>query len=252
MPSFNRAATTYHQHAAPQRAAANALLGQLLALKPEPTSIVELGGGTGILTEKLCQHFPQVPITVIDNSPHMIAQAKRRLKDPQINWECQSIESIATPHQTDLLVSSMALHWLKNPSHWVTLAHKSLVKDGYLAIALAGPGTFATLRECFKTAYPHYPELLSSRFLNQTELEQQLFAKFKIESSTTTRILHRVHNVYAALRHIKSTGVYAKKTRQTGLLTPSHLKNIDRLYPVHPEGGIDLEYEVIVIIAKPH
>ncbi|AJY74717.1 malonyl-ACP O-methyltransferase [Paenibacillus beijingensis] len=83
---FNRsAAGSYDTHALVQRSMADRLV-HLLAARPVPAggaarepAVLEIGCGTGILTEKLLRHLPCASLTAIDLAPAMIEAAKQRV-----------------------------------------------------------------------------------------------------------------------------------------------------------------------------
>ncbi|MDA1353262.1 MAG: methyltransferase domain-containing protein [bacterium] len=247
MPAFNQAADTYRDAASVQQTVAEDLLHHIRDL--HPSSILELGGGTGFLSELLATTFPNTPITVIDNAPATIQVAKHTINAPNIHWLCHDIETISLP-KADLIASNMTLQWVPS-NKWIATCHDHLSPDGTLAISLAGPGTFRSLQSAVQQAYPHFPRLPSASFLNVDALSQALSAQFTIAHVKTDTHALYFPDVFHALRHIKATGAYHANTLKHGLFTPQHLRKITQYYP-KVSTQIALEYEVIVIIAKPN
>ncbi len=58
--------------------------------------ILELGCGTGYVTEQLSNLFPKAQITAIDFAESMIAVAKTRQNVNNVTFYCEDIEKITT------------------------------------------------------------------------------------------------------------------------------------------------------------
>jgi tRNA (cmo5U34)-methyltransferase len=96
--------------------------------------ILELGVGTGTLTELLLSEFPHSHVTGIDLSPKMIARARRKLKGYQ-----DRVELVDGPLEEfregrfDAVVSALAIHHLSDPEKWRLFRriYRSLPPGGY-------------------------------------------------------------------------------------------------------------------------
>lgn len=84
----------------------------------KPVSILELGCGTGNLSQLVAQTFPNASITLVDYSASMIEHAEEKLAKYS-----NSIQSVVSdfalldfePERFDLVISSLALHHLSDP-----------------------------------------------------------------------------------------------------------------------------------------
>ncbi|TLD42950.1 MAG: Methyltransferase type 12 [Candidatus Jettenia ecosi] len=80
--------------------------------------ILDLGVGTGYLTHKLIETFPNARVIAVDAAELMIEKAKLRLKDhlKQITFQTSTFQELpdkgATLSPMDVVVSSFALHHL--------------------------------------------------------------------------------------------------------------------------------------------
>jgi malonyl-CoA O-methyltransferase len=75
---FDRAASTYDAHAQVQAAMAGTLI-DLLPRNPGDGgtgAILEMGCGTGLLTRRIRERFPEAPITATDAAPRMLETAR--------------------------------------------------------------------------------------------------------------------------------------------------------------------------------
>ncbi len=86
-------------------------------LKPDfsPKNILELGCGTGNLTQLICLKCPKAKITAIDISAECIAECKTRISSSSIEYIKNDFKNIDFPDNTfDLVVSTISIHHLKD------------------------------------------------------------------------------------------------------------------------------------------
>ncbi len=98
-------------------------------------AVVEVGCGTGQLTERLaCSGFR---LTAIDIGASMIAAARRRLTSAEVSFQVTSFEDLhAIDASFDLVISGAAFHWI-DPEVAFTKSARLLRPGGWLAL----PGT---------------------------------------------------------------------------------------------------------------
>lgn len=109
-----------------------------------PQSILDIGCGTGTLLVQAGHKYPQSLLTGLDAAPAMLAAARE--KCPQARFVCQDAAAIALEDRFDLILSSMALHWLEQP---VDILHRwrgLLNPGGTLVVALPVAGSFSEWR----------------------------------------------------------------------------------------------------------
>lgn len=99
--------------------------------------VLEIGCGTGQLTEQLCGRG--LRLTAIDIGVTMIDVARQRLADPRLRFEVTSFEDLAAENDSfDLVVSADAFHWV-DPALRFTKAARLLRRGGWLALLAGGP-----------------------------------------------------------------------------------------------------------------
>jgi len=77
----------------------------------KPSGILELGCGTGNLTEMICNKYPQAKITAIDISDECIGECKKRITSSNIDYiKCDFKDLDFPPNCFDLVVSSLSIH----------------------------------------------------------------------------------------------------------------------------------------------
>lgn len=137
--AFNAAAQTYDHHAMLQSRAAERLLELTPATHTAPLRILDIGCGTGLLTERAQRRWPQAEMTALDAAPAMLRQIPPKL--PYARLICAPADTIPLSQRYNIILSSMVLHWLAQPhlvlQHWRSL----LAPGGSLCVALAVEGS---------------------------------------------------------------------------------------------------------------
>lgn len=144
---FSAAAFSYHRAANIQKMVA----GRLAQWLPEcgnPPMILEVGCGTGLLTEQLIRFFPQARIDAVDLAEGMVRQARLRLgKHENVCWRRADIAIYPLcSRKYALVASSSALHWILPVEKTVLRLAASIAPGGSFLLALMLRGTLAELR----------------------------------------------------------------------------------------------------------
>lgn len=114
------------------RSVANAFI-DWLAL-PVPGRWLDVGCGTGVLSEIVLARAAPTAVTGIDSSEGFIAHARRQLHDPRANFECGSAEAL--PFQDgafDAVVSGLVLNFVPHPDKVIAEMHRTLRAGGTAA-----------------------------------------------------------------------------------------------------------------------
>ncbi|MGB6009436.1 methyltransferase domain-containing protein [Castellaniella sp.] len=154
--AFDAAAARYDQHASVQHSVADGLLDHIArqALPPAPR-ILEIGCGTGILTRKLAARIPLADWTITDLAPAMLQQARRSVRlGGTARFQIMDGEHPQDPApdaRFDLICSSMAVQWFRDPGQGMIRLADLLAPGGCLAIAVPTRGTWAEWRAAHET-----------------------------------------------------------------------------------------------------
>jgi trans-aconitate 2-methyltransferase len=135
----------YDQSSQPQQAWAADVLARLDGIAPDAT-VLDVGCGTGRVTELLLSLVPDGRVLAMDASADMVALARGRLGDRAELW-CQDALDLDLDEPVDAIVSTAALHWV--PDHdrlWERLA-QALRPGGVLEIQCGGEGNVDRVRE---------------------------------------------------------------------------------------------------------
>jgi len=100
-------------------------------------TILDLGCGDGILTEKLAQLVPKGKVIGIDASQGMIEIAKE-LKRNNLIFKVMNINKINFKNEFDLIFSNSTLHWIKDHEKLITNCFEALKPNGMIRFNFAG------------------------------------------------------------------------------------------------------------------
>ena len=93
--------------------------------------LVDLGCGTGEITDKLASRLPGSNVLGIDSSPEMLSRAKR-FERPGLSFKLCSIEDISG--RWDLIFSNSALHWVENHKELIPKLFSQLKSGGQIVV----------------------------------------------------------------------------------------------------------------------
>lgn len=156
---FSAAADSYEVLAIVQDRVAEELVGFLPA-DATPSSVLEVGCGTGLLTRRLLKRFPNAHIDAVDVAERMIARAKNACaQSDRVAWFVSDTLHFQPMHRYPLIVSNSSLHWLDCLPLGLEHLAALLEPGGHLVFSIMVRGTLAELRESRKIAAPHKPPM---------------------------------------------------------------------------------------------
>ncbi|MBK3804290.1 methyltransferase domain-containing protein [Azospirillum brasilense] len=162
--AFGKAAPSYEEHAAVQRIAAERLAERVahLPLPPRPR-VLEIGCGTGFLSRALRERIGPADWLLTDLSPDMLARCRAALDDPtDSEFRIVDGEQPDLDAPFDLIVSSLALQWFRDPASALARWAELLAPGGRIAVATLAADSFREWREAhhalgLETGIPPYP-----------------------------------------------------------------------------------------------
>ncbi|MDP8266507.1 MAG: methyltransferase domain-containing protein [Candidatus Aceula meridiana] len=146
--SFSKAALSYEEFSDIQKKVGLTLLENL------PTNIkggriLDVGMGTGWLTEKVAERFPDADIFGVDFAEGMVQSARKKNIDFVIQADARAL-----PFQKesfDLIVSNCAYQWVEDLKKTFTLNREILRSHGYFCFTCFGESTLKELWESLGT-----------------------------------------------------------------------------------------------------
>ena len=238
--SFSRSFDTYHASAGQQARIANDLVQQLHAqgAPKQFNHALELGCGTGHLTQRLHDRFGFGSTTLNDLSPeaHSTAQAVNAA------FLCGDATAIDWPERPDLIASASMIQWLPDPVAFLCKAATALAPGGWLAVSGFGPKQYHELVHVGSTAKA--PGLCRSQ-----DLAAAVQDDLQVLSCGDTQQVLQFATPRKVLEHLRRTGVNG---RAQNVWTKTRLAQFTKDYIRHfgDENGVPLTYHPIWIIAR--
>lgn len=174
--NFSASALSYDAAAVFQRRAA-ALLAKFIKKnsynEKNSLKILEIGCGTGFLTERLLKLFPDSEFLISDISEEMLEVCRNKIKGANRNVSFETIDASENlpGKDYDLIVSAMTFQWFPDLKHTAGILAKKLGPAGRLFFSTLEESTFSRLRGVFDELGARYP---GPRFLSMDELKNSL------------------------------------------------------------------------------
>jgi len=144
--SFSRAAAVYDSVAHLQRDVGEQLLTCLNQWQGVPTTVLDLGCGTGYFCGALQSRYPGARYLGLDIASGMVDYARRRCGD-DCDWLVADAEALPLGSASvDLVFSSLALQWCYRPEHLFAELARVLRPGGLCVFTSLGPDTLKELR----------------------------------------------------------------------------------------------------------
>ncbi|MGO9557380.1 MAG: methyltransferase domain-containing protein [Syntrophobacteraceae bacterium] len=249
---FGAAAQTYHDESNVQRTVAEKLAASLPAGK-KIDSILEIGCGTGSLTELLRRRFPRALIYAVDVARPMIDLARERIGERgRIHWHVADARQFRPDRDFALIISSSALHWMTPVSETVKRLAGMLEPGGSLVSALMVKGTLEELRAARTCLFPTKTAPVCLPDAEQV-LEALAAAELRVERSSQEVFRERYDSARGFLRSLNRQGVTGTANSGCKLLNRTELRKLIGYYEqtfTAPGGGVFATYRVLYVTAR--
>ena len=162
--AFNRSQLSYDEHCMVQQYSGEKLLSLIRNNSIMPR-ILDLGCGTGLMTQKLATAFNYHDFHALDIANQLLVKARERLLPFHIHTyeaDFNHLPDYAEPF--DLIFSNMSLQWSTNLHTTLSNLAALLSSSGLLAFSIPLAGTFAEL-------HPHFS---LNNFIDLASFTQQL------------------------------------------------------------------------------
>lgn len=229
---FNQSAATYDSAADLQRSVAGDLASKLEGIRAD--SILEIGCGTGLLSQELVTLFPTADFLLTDIASQMIEHCQRRFSSqPRVKTLCVDGENLLLDSSFDLIVSSMTLQWfnqLENSFHRI----KALLNPkGRFIFSL--PGTHS-LREWRDVCETFGVPVATPDFYSKEKLQEILPAcDFRVVEYKQPH-----QTLFSFLQSLKKIGARAPRAGYD-VLSPGKLRRLLKCF----QKEVTMTYEII-------
>ncbi len=247
--AFGDTVSYYEEHAEVQREVANRLIASLQPWKDilPAGPIIELGCGTGFVTEGLSELYPQREIQVTDLSEAMIEHCRQKFSDTEnLKLRIQDAEDppYDEPHYA-MTVSSFTAQWFKDPAQTLGRWLEATKPGGLLLASFPGNESFPQWRrKCEELGLPYTGNNLPD--VEEMVIKMSLGpAQVDYYEDTITQ---RFDSALDFFRQLKMTG--AGTQRQGRPLTPKEFSLLVNHWDESAEGKIEVSYHVVFLAVK--
>jgi malonyl-CoA O-methyltransferase len=246
---FGQSADFYHTHASVQKEAAERLIISLKewAADLSPGPIMELGCGTGFLSQELLHFFPDREFILNDASLEMIDICRRQMNGRMnVRFEIAYAQEISIEEPIlAMVISNFVIQWFRRPADTLKEWLKTVPSGGILAAAFPGYECFPTWRRCTRelglpfTANP-LPDI--------NEIAEELSSDNVQVDYRKDVIVQRFKSAVHFFYHLKRTG--ANSQQKGRHLTPKEMKALINYWDNQQEGDVEVNWEVAYLWVK--
>ena len=218
----------YKDNAKIQKIMAEKLIS--LCSKKEYKNILEIGCGTGFLTELAVKNLKfenYIAIDIVEDCELFIKKI-----DERINFICADIEKFDNIYPPDLIIANASLQWTENFSETVNHLVKHLNQGGELIFSTFGKENFREFFYIMGTSLEYYSE---------TELKQMFPDAIIYPPEIHIMSFNEPKDV---LKHLKLTGVNAIENT---VWTKKDLKRFEQEYSSICGNKITLTYNPLYV-----
>jgi malonyl-CoA O-methyltransferase len=235
--TFGAAADAYHSAADVQREVASRLARRIseLTLAPRPR-VLEIGCGTGFLTQALTPDLADATWILSDLSEAMVRRARLNLAGPAVGFAVMDGELPALPEKSfDLVCASLVFQWFEDLPRSLHGLTNLLAPGGALVFSTLTAESFPEWRAAHheigaRSAMRSYPAV--------KDIAQMIpkGMRMTLEAEAVPRFYRNAH---AFLAHWKEIGTHMPDASRPPL-TPGTMRKLLRRF----DGGITVTYHV--------
>lgn len=224
---FSRNLKTYKDNSIVQSKMADRLVGMINC---QPKNILELGCGSGLLTEKLIKKFNTTTYDAID----IVEDCEKYIKEisPNINFYHSDIETFNFQNKYDLIISNAVFQWVEDLPLFIEGLKKCLNPNGILLFSTFGTDNLLEISKLTGEGLKYIAIQELKSLLHPQEIYED---KISLNFDTPKDVL----------KHLKYTGVNAISNNHW---TKSDLKEFENGYKTLCPNGIKLTYNPIYVM----
>ena len=237
---FAAAALQYDEQAIAQRHSAQLLLAHMDCVG----TVLDVGCGTGWLTQQIAQQANVNQVVAVDIAPDMLFSpylVNDKIIKIQADASCLPIQTASI----DIVVSNFALQWLLEPALFVQQLKRILAQGGQFALALPVHGTLFEVEQAWQAVDD---QVHINRFYSAEYWLTLLQAHgFTISRQQQQNFFQYYQSTKELLKSLKSIGANElQQTRRQGLMSRQQFATLAQAMENYRcAQGLPLKYHVL-------
>lgn len=245
---FDRAAKNYDAAAILQREVGQRLYERLDYITIQPKTVLDLGCGTGFLTQKLLKQYPKAELIALDIAVNMLKETQKCggwFRKPKL--VCADAEALPLKNASvDLIISNLMLQWCNDLSASFAEMRRVLKPNGMVLFSSFGTDTLKELRASWQAVdqYTHTSTFADMHDVGDA-LMQAGFAQPVMDMDMITMTYHSVRELMQDLKQIGANN--AHHAQRKSLTGKQRLLAFEQAYQCYQQadGLYPATYEVI-------
>lgn len=203
--------------------------------------VLEIGCGTGLLTARMLQKWPERELTINDLVEEMCSRTAERCRLPEQCCLAGDIEHTELQGVFDLIISASTFQWLATPRETFARLATHLRPGGWLIFSSFGEENFKELKAVTGQGL---------RYRSLQETEQMLAPHCDRVYAEEDRHVLLFDDPVDVLRHVKKTGVNASSS--SSAWTRGRLQEFSKAYTCRflQEGQCPLTYHPVYYVGR--
>ncbi len=237
--TFNNASSNYNDNAFLQNEIANRLAEKLKVISIKPQTIIDLGSGTGLLSNKTAEIFPNANLICVDFAQQSL------LENPQNLKVCANAYELPfASNSVDFIVSNLMMQWCPDLKALFNECFRVLKPEGLILFTTFGPDTLKELKRSWSAvdSSAHV-----NNFIDMHDIgDQMLQSGFQSPIMEMENITLTYEKVLDLMHDLKSIGAQNVGSRSKALTGKTKFKKMIEMYESYrSDGKLPATYEVI-------
>jgi malonyl-CoA O-methyltransferase len=237
--AFNKASNNYDDNAFLQKEIASRLDSKLDVITATSKVILDLGAGTGLLTQDLIKRFPNSKIICLDF-------AQNSLKNNQsTNKICADANHLPlSANSVDIVISNLMMQWCPDLKQLFAEIHRVLKNNGLILFSTFGTDTLKELKKSWSVVdnNTHVNTFTDMHDIGDKMLE----CGFQSPVMEMEKLTLTYQNVTDLLKDLKAIGAQSVNARSKSLMGKDKFKLMTQMYETYRTNGkLPASYEVI-------
>jgi malonyl-CoA O-methyltransferase len=237
--TFNNASSNYNDNAFLQNEIANRLAEKLKVISIKPQTIIDLGSGTGLLSNKTAEIFPNSNLFCVDFAQQSLLENSQNLKVCANAYELPFASN-----SVDFIVSNLMMQWCPDLKILFNECFRVLKPQGLFLFTTFGPDTLKELKRSWSAvdSSAHV-----NNFIDMHDIgDQMLQSGFQSPIMEMENITLTYEKVLDLMHDLKSIGAQNVGNRSKALTGKTKFNKMIEMYESYrSDGKLPATYEVI-------